>query len=166
MAPGFNSYQRRSIRMSEYDYKSPGRYFITISTCGKIQLFGDVMDSTMITNDAGMMVERLWRSLPVRFLQISTEVSKVMPNHFHGILVINQKTNRALGEYIGAFKSLTTREYITGVTNQGWQPFSGHLWMDNYYEHIIRDEDDYHRIIEYIQDNALKWSALHDEELP
>ena len=89
-----------------------------------------------------------------------------MPNHFHGILVIEQKSNRTLGEYIGAFKSLTTREYIMGVRSQGWLPFKSHLWMDNYFEHIIRDEDEYERIFEYIQDNALKWNEVHDENLP
>ncbi len=62
-----------------------------------------------------------------------------------------------IGEIIGAFKSLTTHEYILNVKNKGWKPFIKRLWQRNYYERIIRDEKEYLKIIEYIQLNPAIW---------
>ncbi|MFO7643666.1 MAG: transposase [Desulfosarcina sp.] len=62
-----------------------------------------------------------------------------------------------VGDAMGAFKSLTTNEYIRNVKNNGWPPFPGKLWQRNYYEHIVRNEKSYHQIAEYIQTNPLKW---------
>lgn len=56
-----------------------------------------------------------------------------------------------------AFKSITTVAYIRGVKNKGWQPFNRKLWQRNYYEHIIRNVNDYDRIANYIKDNPLNW---------
>lgn len=58
---------------------------------------------------------------------------------------------------IQAFKSITTHEYIKGVKQSGWIPFTGKLWQRNYYEHVIRDEDSYLKIADYINTNPLKW---------
>jgi REP element-mobilizing transposase RayT len=55
------------------------------------------------------------------------------------------------------FKTMTTNEYIRGVKQNGWQPFAGKLWQRNYYEHIIRDENDYRRIANYIVNNPMNW---------
>jgi len=62
-----------------------------------------------------------------------------------------------IGDIIGAFKSITTHEYIRGVTNKHWKPFDGKLWQRNYYEHIIRNEQSYLRIMEYIIQNPNRW---------
>jgi REP element-mobilizing transposase RayT len=58
-----------------------------------------------------------------------------------------------LGEIIGAFKSIATYEYIYGVKNFNWPKFNGRLWQRNYYERIIRSENDLIRIRKYIEDN-------------
>ena len=65
---------------------------------------------------------------------------------------------------IQAFKSLTIHDYIVGVEERAWQPFPGQLWQRNYYEHVIRNEDDFARIREYIQTNPLRWAL--DRENP
>ncbi|MCO5260659.1 MAG: hypothetical protein M9916_10990 [Crocinitomicaceae bacterium] len=52
---------------------------------------------------------------------------------------------------------MSTNEYIRGVKNLGWEPFNGKLWQRNYWEHIIRNEQSYHRISEYIINNPTKW---------
>ncbi|MCI0406633.1 MAG: transposase [candidate division Zixibacteria bacterium] len=62
-----------------------------------------------------------------------------------------------LGEIVGAFKSITTHEYVNGITQDNWPPFPGRLWQRNYYEHIIRDEDSLNKIREYIIQNPLRW---------
>ena len=58
---------------------------------------------------------------------------------------------------VDAFKSLSTVEYIRGVKNKGWLPFDKKFWQRNYYEHIIRNENAYLQIVEYIQANPLRW---------
>ena len=62
-----------------------------------------------------------------------------------------------LRDIIGWFKTMTTNEYIAGVKNGRFMPFKGRLWQRNYYEHIIRNYDDYINIADYIQNNPLKW---------
>ena len=63
----------------------------------------------------------------------------------------------SLSDVVQRFKTLTTKRYAEGVCNRGWPLFPGKLWQRNYYEHIIRDENDSNRIREYIADNPSKW---------
>jgi len=81
-------HHRRSIRLKGYDYRQPGAYFVTICTQDRACLFGEVVDGEMRLNDAGRMVERWWRELNRKFPHIRTDVFVVMPNHIHGIIVI------------------------------------------------------------------------------
>ena len=66
-------------------------------------------------------------------------------------------TNKTVGDMIGAFESITTVEYIRGVKTNGWRRFDKKLWQRNYWEHIIRNENEYKRIAEYIINNSMKW---------
>ncbi len=81
-------HHRRSIRLKGYDYSQPGAYFITIVTQNRECLFGDVVDGKMRLNDAGRMVERWWLELNHKFPAARTDAYVVMPNHFHGIVII------------------------------------------------------------------------------
>jgi len=69
-----------------------------------------------------------------------------------------------LGDVVGAFKSLATVGYISGVKAKGWPEFRGRLWQRNYYEHIIRDETALDRVRRYIDDNPARWEF--DDENP
>ena len=69
--------------------------------------------------------------------------------------IVNVKT---VGDMVGAFQSIVTVNYIRGVKTLGWESFNGKLWQRNYYEHIIRDEQSYQRIAEYIINNPAKWA--------
>jgi putative transposase len=73
-------------------------------------------------------------------------------------------TPPALGDIIGAFKSVTTNEYARGCREHDWPPFHNRLWQRNYYEHVIRDDDALNRIREYIVTNPLGWAP--DRENP
>lgn len=64
---------------------------------------------------------------------------------------------KTIGDMMDAFKSITTVEYIRGVKLLGWPAFDKKLWQRDYYEHIIRDEESYHRISNYIINNPAKW---------
>ncbi len=63
----------------------------------------------------------------------------------------------SLSDIVHRFKTLTTKQYTDGVKNNDWLRFNKKLWQRNYYEHIIRDENSYYQISEYIQTNPLKW---------
>jgi len=67
-------------------------------------------------------------------------------------------------DVVHRFKSLTTTKYMKGVAQNGWPPFSGRLWQRNYYEHVIRNENELNLIREYILNNPAKWAF--DRENP
>ena len=170
-------HHRRSVRLKGYDYSQAGLYFVTICTQNRLCLFGKIKESNLQLNDAGIMIEHQWQELIYRFDNIKLDEFVVMPNHFHGIvecvgapLVGAQNAGQpgteegqpqgiapTVGNVVGAFKSMTTNEYIRGVKNVGWPRFNKKLWQRNYYEHIIRDEKSYYQISEYIKTNPLKW---------
>ena len=130
-------HHRKSIRLKNYDYSSEGLYFITICTQNKEYLFGEIVDGKIILNSAGLMVEKIYKELSIYFKNINLEEYVIMPNHFHCIIEIvdmvgvplvgtqisgnNRATTRVaptVGDIIGAFKSLTTIEYIKMVKKQ------------------------------------------------
>ena len=81
-------HHRRSIRLREYDYAGAGAYFVTVCAHERQCLFGGIREGVMTLNEAGMIVESVWQALPDRFPQIVLDEFVVMPNHFHGIVVI------------------------------------------------------------------------------
>ncbi len=69
-----------------------------------------------------------------------------------------------LGDIVNWFKTMTTNQYIRGVKQNGWPAFAGKLWQRNYYEHIIRNEEELNHVRQYIAENPLNWRT--DEENP
>jgi REP element-mobilizing transposase RayT len=158
-----NIHHRKSIRLKNYDYSQAGLYFITICVNDRSPLFGKIINGEILLNAAGNMTDKQWLDLPNRFSFIVLHEYIVMPNHFHGIIE-SVGDNRAgikpaptIGDVVGAFKSLSTNEYIKNVKQNNWRPFAGKLWQGNYHEHIIRNEESYLKIAEYIQTNPLRW---------
>ncbi|MFK5949472.1 MAG: hypothetical protein QM500_11970 [Methylococcales bacterium] len=178
---------RRSIRLKGYDYSQNGLYFITICIHHNINLLGEVVDGKMRLNCIGKMIEKQWLDLSGRFEGIKIDEYVLMPNHFHGIIEFSgnhlgqpQRVESGqpqgiaptggccrgnplwlplptVGDVVGAFKSLSTNEYIRQVKDNNWPRFDKHLWQRNYYEHIIRNEESYRQISQYMQDNPIKW---------
>ena len=167
-------HHRHSIRLKDYDYSQAGAYYVTIDVQNRECLFGEIVNYEMVLNEAGKMIDEQWSVLSERFPNIEIDVYQVMPNHFHGIIVIlapigaslvdAQKKKPTLGDVVGAFKSITTHEYIEGVDKQNWPQFYKRLWQRNYYEHVVRDEADLNRIRDYIQSNPANWDK--NEENP
>ena len=81
-------HHRRSIRLRDYDYSLPGAYFVTVCTQDRVCLFGNVAGNTMRLNDAGQMIEQWWFELNRKFPTVESDEFVVMPNHFHGIVII------------------------------------------------------------------------------
>jgi REP element-mobilizing transposase RayT len=189
MAYDPEKHRRRSMRLKGYDYARAGAYFVTICVQGRLQLFGNIADGRLRPNDAGRMVARQWMALARSFPFVQPDAHVVMPNHLHGIVIIrgvdgassrvcarsgllgdhkdrgsdrpHGTVSGTLGRVIQAFKSLTTRDYITGVKQRGWAAFEGKLWQRSYYDHIIRDEEELRRLRTYIEDNPQRWAEDH-----
>jgi len=151
---------RRSVRLEGYDYTQAGIYYVTICCQNMECLFGNVINGEMKLNEVGEMIESEWLNLIDQFTNIKLYEYVVMPNHLHGIINIIEMLapkHKKLGEMIGSFKSITTCKYVLNVKTLEWQPFKGKIWQRNYYEHIIRNEESYKRILEYILNNPAKW---------
>jgi putative transposase len=171
-------HRRRSIRLKGFDYSQAGAYFVTICTRERELLFAH--------EDYQAIVHDEWLRTAVVRPYIQLDEFTCMPNHIHGIihivepcrgeamprpdLALNKRaTHRvaptrdmrsdSLGAIIGQFKSVTTKRInqLRGTTGLP-------AWQRNYYEHIIRREDELHRIRQYIRDNPLNWDT--DEENP
>jgi putative transposase len=157
---------RRSLRLRGYDYAEGGTYFVTICTQDRACLFGEVIAGSMRLNQSGQQIAMLWEGLASRFSGVEIDLFVVMPNHLHGIFVLPDvgAMGTRLGDVVGAFKSMTTVDYIRGVKAKGWPKFRGQLWQRNYFEHVVRDETELDRIRQYIDDNPAQWEL--DDENP
>lgn len=164
-------HHRRSIRLKEYDYSQTGAYYVTICVNEREFLFGTIKNQKMELNGAGRMVHKWWSALLHKFNNVELDEFVIMPNHMHGIILIvgadlrvcpdhsrqGAHTGAPLHRLVQWFKTMTTNEYIRGVELYGWQPFSRKLWQRNYYEHIIRNDNEMNRIREYIINNPFQW---------
>jgi putative transposase len=154
-------HQRRSIRVRPWDYAQPAWYFVTVCTAGRVPLFGDIHDGVVMLSHAGRVVdEAWWETLAIRsYVRLGDYV--VMPNHLHGILIIDEQNGvqaglpstfrsptRTLGAVIRGFKGASARQ-INALRGTPGAP----VWQRNYYEHIIRDDRDLDRIRSYIANN-------------
>jgi len=165
-------HQRRSTRLRGYDYSQSGAYFVTVCVQNRQSVFGKVTNGRMILTEAGHMVEEEWLKTPAVRPQVQLDEFVVMPNHFHGIIMIRNEptivgathrvaptgpTAGSVGAMMTQFKSIATKR----MRALGHSSFA---WQRNYYEHIVRDEDSLNRIREYILTNPLRWDL--DRENP
>ena len=166
---------RKSIRLKNYDYSSNGYYFVTICVQNREKLFGEIVGATLCgrPNNPDKIITKWLLELENKFNDIKIDEYIIMPNHIHFIIKRTGDHTGSTGNHtgstgdhtgspllrdiIGWFKTMTTNEYIAGVKSGKFIPFKGRLWQRNYYEHIIRNYDDYINISEYIQNNPLKW---------
>ncbi|HET9176744.1 MAG TPA: hypothetical protein VFQ24_00120 [Terriglobia bacterium] len=81
-------HHRRSIRLRGYDYAGGGAYFVTICTQARKCLFGEIVEGSMILNEVGRFVQRVWHGLPQRFGSVVLDAFQMMPNHLHAIFVL------------------------------------------------------------------------------
>jgi len=177
---------RRSIRLPEYDYSQCGAYFLTIVTRNREHLFGEIVDGKMELNELGKIVEQNWNEIPNHYPDAKIDEYIIMPNHIHGIIIFEgdvgairelplqkdrddgvgairelplqiQRRKMLLPKIIGYFK-MNSAKQINIIHQKTGNP----VWQRNYYEHIIRNEEELNRIREYIIDNPKNWE--NDEE--
>lgn len=166
--PSIESRKRREfvtsrLRLRDFDYSSPGYYFVTICCQNRMPLFGDVQDGEMHLNEPGEVVAALWDELPESFRGVSIADHIVMPNHIHaligiGVRVSDPDDRASLTDVIQWYKSKSTTLYIQGVKAHGWPRFEGRLWQQRFHDHVVRNDRDLERIREYIRTNPQRWT--------
>lgn len=173
-------HNRRSIRLKGYDYSRAGSYFVTICTHNRECIFGDIVDGTMVLNSSGAIVQDYCKTTESHFADIRFAPFVIMPNHFHAIMTVGAGSPRpipaksidtggreqgrgnpaptTLGNVVGFLKYQTTK-HINGLRQTPGQK----IWQRNFYEHVIRNQNDYGRIHKYVEDNPSKWEldSLH-----
>jgi len=167
---------RRSVRLTTWDYRDTGAYFVTICTHNRECLFDDPRFRTI--------VEDLWHAIPEHFPTAATDAFVAMPNHVHGIIWIQREPTvglvtpvgarhasplrpdhpqpianhpdgapaGSLGAMVGSFKSASAKR-INEMRGTPAAP----VWQRNYYERILRNDRELDRAREYILDNPRKW---------
>ena len=159
-------HHRRSIRLKGYDYSQAGMYFVTICVQNHECLFGEITDGAMQLNEYGHAVNNEWQYLTTKYPHITLHEYVIMPNHFHGIVEIGAMAGAGsarpdntgagkprpcvptLGNIVGYFKYQTTKKIDLPIK----------LWQRDYWENIIRNEQSYKNIVNYIINNPVKWA--------
>jgi REP element-mobilizing transposase RayT len=91
-----NIHHRRSIRLKRYDYTQRGAYFVTICTHQRNCLFGEIVDGEIKLNTNGEIARGSWLSIPRHFKNVELDEFVIMPNHLHGIIIID--SSEVVGE--------------------------------------------------------------------
>jgi putative transposase len=169
MKSSVRKHHRRSIRLKGYDYKQVGAYFVTVVARNRACLFADIVNGETRLNGAGRVMQSAWDDLPNHYPGVACDAFVVMPNHIHGIIVVMDTivgaglkpapTRHGLPEIIRGFKTFSARR-INDLRSTPGTP----IWQRNYYEHIIRNEEELTRIREYVANNPLQWED--DRENP
>ena len=146
-------HHRRSIRLKDYDYSQCGAYFINVCTKNRECYFEKYPGLKNI-------VKTEWENIPNQYSHIELDEYVIMPDHFHGIIIINDcrggvtpplHGKLTLGQIVAYFKYQSTK-LINNIRGTPGVPF----WQRNYYEHIIRNEKALYRIRQYIKNNPLE----------
>ena len=97
-----------------------------------------------------------------KFSNATIEKYIIMSDHLHMIVTIKEsRPGCSLPDIMRYFKTMTTNEYIRGVKAGLFPAFDQKLWQKSYYDHVIRNQQDFNEILEYIENNPLKWDIIH-----
>ena len=169
--PAQGRHHRRSIRLQGYDYTQSGAYYITIVTYQRQHLFGEVVGGEVRLNELGQIACNEWfKTAQLRpYVKLYEEEFIVMPDHVHGIIWIEiddgggtptvghierfgKPVAHSIPTIIRAYKSA-----VTYAANHLQNQRGAVLWQRNYYEHVIRNEQDLQAKRDYILSNPLNW---------
>ena len=165
--------QRKSPRLSGYDYSQSGVYFVTICTFQREHLFGEVVNGEMRLSALGELAHHRWTDQPNHFPDLELDVFVVMPNHIHGLMVLHnppsvetKRTRQALSlpekrvesgslsAIVGSYKSSVTR-----IANQTMGIAVPRIWQGRFHDHMVRSEQTFNTLREYILYNPERWEA-------
>jgi REP element-mobilizing transposase RayT len=156
---------KKQIRLQNYDYTQPGYYFVTICTEGRMEYFGQIINGQMNKSEIGITAEKLWRQIPISYGFVSLDESIIMPNHLHGIVIINPHENNGVPWHAATGLQPLVKDSLQSIINH----YKGavkkecnrssldFLWQSKFYDHVIRKDESLDKIRKYIQNNPLKW---------
>ncbi len=166
--------KRKPTRLKDYDYSQNGAYFITICVKDRKQLLSTIVgdDALIVPNtnsphhytiradahirpqnklsEIGLLCDKYINNINIKYDDITVDKYVIMPNHIHLIISIHgtmraSSPTRGVVDVIRSLKTMVTREI-------GYP-----IWQRSYHDHIIRGENDYQKIWEYIDTNVVKW---------
>lgn len=150
--------KRIQNRLTEYDYSTPNAYFITICTDKRKKLFWkeswktiDCPEDVPLTS-IGTIVRQSIENIPIHYPMISVDHYVIMPNHVHLLLQLHSDSN---GRSMIAPTISTVVRLMKGTASKQ-AGFS--IWQKGFHDHVIRNEDDYQDIWNYIEGNPGKWT--------
>jgi len=179
-----NKYRIQSTRLKHWDYGWDAAYFVTICTKNREHYFGEIVDGEMKKNEIGMIVETEWlKTFDMRpDMNLKSGEFVVMPNHFHAIIIIGQNQyntqrcrdamhcvsttgttgttgTKPKNQFGSQSKNLASiiRGFKIGVTKNARKIQPNFIWQSRFYDHIIRNEESFNKIAEYIIKNPLNW---------
>ncbi|MEG1044002.1 MAG: transposase [Oscillospiraceae bacterium] len=148
--------KRKQIRLQGYDYSSNGAYFVTICTNNRQELLCEICRGGALLLPIGTICENEISQLQKRYM-IKIDKYVIMPNHIHMVIVIDeeraeQSPSPTISDIICTFKSLTTK-----LSNANDNITGRKIWQRSFHDHIIRNENEYQKICQYIDTNPQKW---------
>ncbi|MFH1427861.1 MAG: transposase [Patescibacteria group bacterium] len=171
-----NKYRVESIRLKGWDYSWPGLYFLTICTKNRELFFGGIKSeyfnksikaANIILSNIGRVADKFWLEIPNKFNDVKLDEYILMPNHFHGIIGINNNNVETLrgASLPRTFGPLSKNSLLSIINHykgsvKKWcnkNKLNNFSWQSRFYDHIIRNEKELNRIRNYIINNPLKW---------
>ena len=155
---------RKRIRLRDFHYSSECAYYITVNARQNRQLFGCCENDVVRLSEIGEIVRVEWLRTFTMRQGVSGERFIVMPNHMHAIVALwgMPEENRVfyrreLCRIVGGFKAAVTSQIRALRRDPGFV-----VWQPRYYDHIVRNYEDYVRIAAYIADNPRRWCARRE----
>jgi putative transposase len=155
-------YLTSSIRLKNWDYRNAGKYFITICTKNRAFSFGSISDEKMELNELGQFAFDYLNGLNSKKENVRLLIHIVMPNHMHAILelkgVPGEKQSNSFGQLQTDSLSSIVNQYkgkVTQYATRNHLPWEG--WQSRFHDHIIRNDQDYENIYNYIVNNPAQW---------
>jgi len=177
-----NKYRSESARAQWWNYANDGAYFITICTAGREWLFGEIANNEMNLSPIGEIVYQEWNiSFDMR-AELFCDTFVIMPNHIHAILLIDNKSHgivgthglplpttpptntgvayrspKSISSFMAGFKSAATKRINEYRKDARPCDPTGPVWQTRFHDHIIRNDEEYQRIYNYIESNIQNW---------
>lgn len=198
-----NKFRIQSTRLQHWDYSWEAAYFVTVCTENRVHFFGKIIDGVMHLSNVGVIASVCWYEIKNHAKNIELGAFIVMPNHIHGIIIINQTTPAQSNQMERQEQSQkqkqspSSKKFPVSITlnqqdlpdpcnkiighqrfqNQGKNSLSSIVggyksavskhtkrlgfdfaWQSRFYDHIIKDDQSFQRISDYIINNPLKWN--------
>ena len=150
--------KRKSIRIGDYDYSTPGTYFITVCTANREIIFwsdcrGELRSPVNVPlSEVGMIVDKEINKMNTVYDAVRVEKYCIMPDHLHFIISIN--TDEDGRTQFAPTISRVIKQFKGSITKQVGRP----IWQKSFYDHGIRNQHDYNEIWQYIENNPLKYA--------